>query len=151
MTRLAIVLALVAACSGSAKKDTTPPQEGSAGSDGPALYAKKLAVSWGIQQTTGQADVFLQATDETGKQTSYPLGTYPGVCQVITPAPDMKALTGVSCTNGDTGTELDAVVSGDEVIVLKGATTQGAAPDPMAREEVTRIKAPPGAKIQIGA
>jgi hypothetical protein len=35
-------------------------------------------------------------------------------------------------------------------VILKMKLDGGLAPDPMAREEVTRIKAPGGAAIQIG-
>lgn len=132
MRRLAVLL-LIAACSGKAKKtDTAGPGSGSQ-----ALYAKKTSVSWGISG----GDVFLQLTDETGKQTSYPLGTYTPECKAITPKPEMKAVTAVACT----GVELDAVISGDEIIVVKGDGT-----DPMAREEVTRVKAPGGAAVVVG-
>src|SRR5438034_8302549 len=106
MRWLAIAVLSVMACSGKSKP------AGTTGSGSQAMYAKKVSVSWGIEGT----NVFLQLTDETGKQTSYPLGTYQGECKVMTPAPDMKALTGVSCT----GVELDAVISGEEIIVLKG-------------------------------
>ena len=139
MKRLAIAIVLVS-CSGSNKPATTA---GSGSGSGPTLYAKKLSIAWGISPKTGKSDVFLQTTDETGKQLSYAVGTYDGDCKPITPAADMKALTGVSCTGGD---ELDAVIQGDEIVVLKG---KGG--DPMAREEVTRIGAPPGAKIEAGS
>jgi hypothetical protein len=150
MRRLAIVLVLMAACSGSTKKAPAGAGSGSGSGSGPALYGKKLTLGWGIQAGSGHADVFLETTDETGKQVSYPLGTYPGECKVITPIPDMKAVSGVACTSGATGTELDAVVSSDEIIVLRLRTDAGVTPDPMSREEVTRVKAPPGAKVEAG-
>ncbi len=131
---LAALLSGLAACSGGQKPTAKT------GSDTP-LLSKKFSLSWGIEQATAKADVFLQATDETGKQTSYPVGTYAGDCKVITPAAAMRAVTGVTCTSG---VEIDAVVEGAEVVVLKG--TGG---DPMAREEVTRVAAPPGAKIEL--
>lgn len=138
---LAIVLA--AGCSGSkTKQDTT-----SAGSAAP-VYAKKIQLSWGISPQGSSAEIFLEVTDETGKQTSYPVGTYDGNCQVVKPASEMKALMAVNCTAGSSGTELQVVVSGDEVIVLKLAIQLGVAPDPMAREEVTRVRAPAGAAIE---
>jgi hypothetical protein len=129
MRRIAVVL-LVMACSGNSKK-------GPAAGSGQAIYAKKTSVSWGIDG----AKVFLQLTDETGKQTSYPVGTFEGVCKATTPAPEMKAQTGVACT----GVEIDAVINGDEIIVLKGNGT-----DPMSREEVTRVKAPGGSAVVVG-
>jgi hypothetical protein len=143
--RLAIILVL-AACSGGSKNAATTAGAGS----GSAIYGKKIAVSWGIQQAESSADVFLQTTDETGKQVSYPLGTYQGQCKVVTPAPEMKAITAVQCNQPATGVELDAVTTGDEIIILKANTQNGVAPDPMSREEVTRVKAPGGAKIEAG-
>ena len=86
-------------------------------------------------------------TDETGKQTSYPVGTYEGTCQAIKPAEDMKALSGVNCTAGNGGIELHAVVNDADIVVLKLKVQVGVTPDPMAREEVTRVKAPAGAAI----
>jgi hypothetical protein len=132
MKRIALALVL-AACGGGAKPATTTAA-------GPVL-AKRFSLAWGIEQAAAKAEVFLQATDETGKQTSYPVGSYDGLCKVITPAAEMKAVTGVACSSG---VEVDAVIEGGDVIVLKG--TGG---DPMARQEVTRIAAPPGAKVEV--
>jgi len=137
---------IAAACSGAGKKSTSA----GGGSGSQALYAKKMVMSWGIQQGANSADVFLQTTDETGKQTSYPLGTYQGQCKVITPAASLKATTAVACNQVATGVELDAVVTEDEIIIIKGNTQNGNPPDPMAREEVTRVKAPGGAKVETG-
>jgi hypothetical protein len=138
---LVLAIVFVAACSGSKNK-----QEPTAG-EGPALPAKKLLVSWGISAAGSSAEVFLQTTDETGKQVSYPVGRYAGTCQVIRPAEDMKALTGVNCSTDGTGIELHAVINEPEIIVVKLDVYAGVAPDPMAREEVTRVKAPVGAAI----
>jgi hypothetical protein len=149
MARLVISLALIAACSGAQKAPTsTKPGDGS----GAPLLAKKVAVTWGIEPQGGEmTDVFLATTDETGKQVSHPLGRYKGVCSVITPAKEMNALTGVACRTGPTGTELHAVIEhGEDIIVLKMGIDEGVRQDPMAREEVTRVKVSPGAKIQIG-
>ena len=153
MMRLGIIVfaALAAGCAGKAKKDTNA---GSGSGSGEAIYAKKLALSWGIEQKDpAREDVFLQTTDDTGKQTSYPLGTYDGVCKVFTPAADMKAVSGVSCTvdGNPAGVELHAVVQGEDIIILKLATQQGATPDPMSRTEVTRVSAPVGAKVEVGS
>jgi len=157
MARLVITLALVAACSGGARNATgshEPDRKGSAAGSGEvaAPGAKRFAVSWGIEQHGGAADLFLATTDETGKQVSHPLGTYQGVCSVITPAKEMNAVTGVGCKDGATGTELHMIVEhGQEVVVVKLRVDEGVKQDPMAREEVTRIKVPLGAKVQIGA
>src|SRR5687768_2673047 len=115
MKCLVLAIVLVAACSGSKhKQDTAASGSGSA-----VVLAKKLAISWGISQKGSSADVFLETTDETGKRVSYPVGTYEGTCQVIKPADDMKALSGVNCTAGNAGTELHAVISDADVVVLK--------------------------------
>ena len=147
MKALAIVLGLVVlACSGGQKKTGGA----GSGSDGPAVYAKKISIGWGFQKGATTTDVFLQTTEETGHQVSYPLGTYPGECKPTTPAPEMKAITGVACLVGGSGVELHAVVQDQEIVILKLHIDQGVTPDPMAREEVTRVKAPGGAAIEAG-
>lgn len=150
MLRLAILVALVAACGGKGKSTTAGPGSGS------AIYAKKFAISWGIEPNgTAKQDVFLETTDDTGKQTSYPLGTYDGVCTVAAADAAVKAVMTVSCTAGTTGTELDAVLQKgplqDQVFVLELKTQQGAAPDPMTGQEILRVKVTPGAALQVGA
>ena len=143
MKQLALAIVFVAACSGGKKKtDTTATGSGS------AILVKKIAVGWGISAKGSSAEVFLQTTDETGKQVSYPVGTFPGTCQVIQAAAEMKALTAVNCSAGGIGTELHAVVSDADIVVLKLKVQVGITPDPMAREEVTRVKAPAGAAIE---
>ncbi|HEX4421812.1 MAG TPA: hypothetical protein VH165_28065 [Kofleriaceae bacterium] len=151
-----ILLALgvaISGCSGAAKP-------GSAGTGEPML-AKKVALSWGIEPVPGagpgaapgdaMADVFLATTDETGKQISHPLGRYKGACTVIAPAGNMNAVSGVACRTGGTGTELHAVIQrGEDIVILKLGIDPGVTPDPMAREEVTRVKVPLGAKIEVG-
>lgn len=145
--RIALAFVLVAACSGKSKQD---PQSGSQGGDSGPVLAKKLVLSWGVQQHAETADVFLQITDETGRQVSHPLGVFGGQCAVFTPGEDMHAVSGVSCKDGPTGTELHAVVRDANIIVLRLRVDEGVTPDPMAREEVTRVKAPPGAAIETG-
>ena|SRR5687767_8388415 len=138
MKALALSILLAMACSGGKPKDTT-----ASGGSGSAIYAKKIVVSFGITPAGATSEVFLQTTDETGKQVSYPVGTYDGECKVIQPVEAMKALTGVSCT----GIELHAVVNDADIVVLKMKVDGATTPDPMAREEVTRVKAPSGAAI----
>ncbi len=147
MTRIVIALALIAACSGARTGSTSS-------GTGEPLIIKRVAVSWGIEKQSqggeAMADVFLATTDETGKQVSHPLGRYKGTCTVITPAREMNALTGVACRTGPTGTELHAVVQhGEDIVVLKLGIDEGVRQDPMAREEVTRVKVPTGAKIEV--
>jgi hypothetical protein len=141
---LAIALVVTAACS---SKNKGPDGPGSSA----AIYAKKMSLSWGFQPNGKGTDVFLQTTDETGRQVSYPLGTFDGHCNVITPAPEMAAITAVGCEYGPAGTELHAIVKGDDVIVVKLRVDSGVKADPMAREEVKRVTAPTGAKIEAGS
>lgn len=142
MKALVLAILCATACSGSKNKQDSTAATGS------AVLAKKIAVSWGIAPKGGSAEVFLQTTDETGKQVSHPVGTFEGTCQVIKPAEDMKALTGVNCTAGSAGVELHAVIDPPDIIVLKLRVEVGVTPDPMAREEVTRVRAPTGAAIE---
>jgi hypothetical protein len=116
------------------------------------MLAKRVALSWGFEAHGEMSDVFLATTDETGKQVSHPLGRYKGTCSVITPAEAMKALTAVACRTGPTGTELHAVVEhGEDIVILKLGIDEGVKQDPMAREEVTRVKVPLGTKIELGS
>ncbi len=154
MKALVLAILCVVACSGSKNKQETTagtgsgagPEEGS-GSE-TAIYGKKVVVSWGITQQGASSEVFLETTDETGKQVSYPLGTYLGTCQVLKPAEVMKALTGVNCTAGDVGVELHAVINPPDIIVVKLPIEIGVTPDPMSREEIKRVQAPAGAAIE---
>lgn len=151
MNRLARILSLaaaVAACSGGPKRGTASEGSGALGSGArgsAALYAKKVSVGWGFQAEGTQTSVFLQITDETGRQVSYPIATVAGACKPISPAAEMKAITGCQCSDF----QLHAVVQGSEIVILK-LPSSSTPPDPMAREEVTRIKAPDGASIEAG-
>lgn len=138
MKRLAIVISMVtAACSGGPKPVGT--------GTGSGIYAKKVSIGWGFQAEGQTTSVYLQVTDETGRQVSHPILTFQGECKPISPAAEMKALTGCSCT----GFELHAVVEGNDIVIMKARTDQGSA-DAMTREELTRIKAPDGAAIEAG-
>jgi hypothetical protein len=151
MVRSAIALALIAACGGSKPASTANHGEGAGSGEVASPLAKKVAVSWGIDAHRSSTEVFLATTDETGKQVSHPVGSYPGSCAVITPAREMNAVSGVACRDGATGTELHAVIeNGIDIVVLKLRTDEGVRQDPMAREEVARVKVPIGAKIEGG-
>lgn len=146
MTRLTIALLACALAGCPAKKANTT-------TGGTSVLAKKIVLSWGISQE-GQGDeqmgdIYLATTDETGKQLSHQVGRYKGKCVPITPAKEMNALTGVACTTGGGGTELHAVKRADEIVVVQLGTTPGAAPDPMAREEVTRVAIPTGVAVEV--
>jgi hypothetical protein len=156
MMRLAIafvVLASVASSVGcpSKKGSTTTTGAGSGSGSGSTVYAKKAALSWGIQQGTGSAEIFLAVTDETGRQVSHPIGNFKGTCEVATPIAEMKAIIGLACRMPGAGTtELHAVAQGNEVIVLKLLVQDGETPDAMSRVEVTRVTVPAGAAIVAG-
>jgi len=141
MRTLTILLVCAAACGGKHKPTT--------GAGSQAIYPKTMRLSWGLKaaETGDKIDVFLQTTDETGGQQSFPVGTYGGPCKVIAPAAAMKAVSGVGCP----GVELHAVIANSDVVVLKLDLSGGSAPDPMARVEITRVAAPPGAAIEKGS
>jgi len=141
MKRLALAILLVVACSGKGK-----PKKPAGGE----VYAKKVVVTWGIQPKGSAAEVFLQTTDEVGKQVSHPIGTFDGECKVIKPAADMKAVSGVNCTAGSQGIELHAVFNAPQIVVLKLRVELGVTPDPMSREELTHVTVPSGAAIEAG-
>ena len=107
-------------------------------------------MSWGIEPQGELADVFLATTDETGKQVSHPLGRYKGACTVITPAAEMNAITGVACRTG--GDRHRAPRGGPgrrrTSSSSRSASIRACTPDPMAREEVTRVTVPLGAAIE---
>ncbi len=147
MTRLAIALVLggLVACSGSAKPARPT-------GTGERIIAKKLSLSWGITQEGEMADLYLQTTDETGKQVSHELGRWKGTCAPAIAAANMKALIALDCRTGGTGTELQAIQQGgDEIVIMKLGIDEGVLPDPMAREEVKRIKIPLGIAIEAGS
>jgi hypothetical protein len=149
MTRLAIALVFLASCSGTSRSGAADGTGGPGG--GTAILAKKVSLSWGIEKQGEMADLFLATTDETGKQVSHPLGRWKGECAVTTPAKEMNVVTAVACRTGATGTELHAVIEkGQDIVILKLGIDEGVTPDPMAREEVTRVKVPLGAKIEAG-
>jgi len=142
--RLAIALT-VAACSGGQK-----PSPGAGSGDGSALmYAKKVVVEWGLHASDDhtKTDVFLQTNDDEGKQVSYPVGSYDGECRAFHPAPEMQAVSGVACSVGANIVELHAVIRDEDVVVLRLHSDPGHPPDPMSREEVTRVKIPRGTGI----
>ncbi|HVZ23895.1 MAG TPA: hypothetical protein VG871_22635 [Vicinamibacterales bacterium] len=141
MKSLAFLVAL-AACGA---PQTAPAGDGS----GTALYAKKVLVEWAMHASDDgkRTDVFLQTNDDQGQQVSYPVGSYEGECRQFHPAPEMGAVSGVACSVGPNIVELHAVIRDEDVIVLRMRSDPAHPPDPMAREEVTRVKIPRGTGI----
>ena len=152
--RLAIAFVVLVAAAASLtacpKKGGGTATPGSGSGSSTTVLSKKVYVHFGFEQSGSSAQVYLQTTDETGKQVSHPLGTFKGTCSASTPAPEMKAIIGAICKEGATGTELHAVTQGASIIILKMTWADGATPDPMAREEVTRIAIPSGAAVDAG-
>jgi hypothetical protein len=145
-----IAATLLAGCPSPTKTDGTGPGSGS----GPAPIAKRVSLAWGIQPikvgADDMADLYLALTDERGQVASHELGRWKGTCEVIVPAPEMHALTGMRCKTGGTGSELHVTTQGgDTIIVLKMGWDEGAPQDPMAREEVKRISVPLGVAISV--
>jgi hypothetical protein len=141
-----VVATSLAACPKKGGGTATPGSGSGSGSSTPVL-SKKISVHFGFEQSGSSSQAYLQTTDETGKQVSHPLGSFKGTCAVSTPAAEMKALIGAQCKEGATGTELHAMVQGASIIVLKMMFADGATPDPMAREEITRVAIPTGASV----
>ena len=145
---LAVVAAVVTGALGGCHHKAEPTKPGAGSDPGAAILAKRVQVSWGIQQAQTSADVFLQTTDETGAQVSHALGTFPGQCTAVTPAATMNALIAVDCLDGPRGLELQVVAQQGQITVVRMHVDQGVTPDPMAREEVTSFAVPPGAGVQ---
>ena len=95
MATATIALGLsMAGCPGK-KKDSTTVKTGSG--TGLTNLIKKTVLSWGFTAAGDNTDVFLQTTDETGAQQSYPVGTFPGTCEKFTVDKQMNAITAVQC------------------------------------------------------
>jgi hypothetical protein len=138
------IACVLAACGG---QQTTGA---GAGSGSAVMYAKKVVVEWGIHTSDAdktKTDVFLQTNDDQGRQISYPVGTYDGECREFHPAPEMGAVSGVACSVGPNIVEIHAVIHDEDIIVLRLKSDPQHPPDPMAREEVTRVKIPRGTGI----
>lgn len=140
----ALVLALAACSGGDKKKDDTIPDD---------RPARRATLAWGTTAATPKngvprTDVFLSVTEETGKAVSYPVGTYDGTCTIIGPIAAYAALTAITCVHNGNGFQLHASGTRDEVTVLKMSVVEGREPDPFAREPVTTIPIPLGAKIE---
>ncbi|HEY1817196.1 MAG TPA: hypothetical protein VGG74_32840 [Kofleriaceae bacterium] len=133
---------MLAACSGS--QSSAPSNEGSA-----VIYPKKVVVEWGLSPSEDKTktDVFLQTNDDEGKQVSYPVGSYEGECRTFHPAPEMNAVSGVACSVGPNIVEIHAVIHDEDIIVMRLHSDPAHPPDPMSREEVTRVKIPRGTGI----
>jgi hypothetical protein len=60
-----------------------------------------------------------------------------------------KAIIALTCLDDESGHQLHAVaMGGDAVVVMRMPVAAGQEPDPMARDEILRVKVPLGAKIE---
>jgi hypothetical protein len=143
MQRNALVVAVVVF--GACHHGATP--NGSGSGSAVVIKVKKIQIAWGLSPAGANTQVFLQTTDETGSQVSRPLGSFPGACNVIDGKPT-QSLTSVLCGAAGSGTQLDVVAQGDAVVVLRAHVDAGKPPDLMARDELMRFAAPPGAAIE---
>jgi len=143
-----LVLAAAAAamaCGGKDKDRDTIPDD---------RPARRATVAWGVTpgaplgDVVTRTEVFLSITEETGKSVSYPLGTYDGTCVMLGPIEKYTALTAISCTNNGVGFQLHAAGHRDEIVVLRMPVKDGVEPDPLARDQITTIPVPLGAKIE---
>lgn len=151
MTRAVMIPGLVAvaaamACAGGGGKDKDTTVD-----DRPPLRA---TVSWGMSPAppkgavATRTEVFLAVTDEMGRQVSYPLGIYDGACVVLGPLAQYSAMTAISCMNAGAGFQLHAGNNRTEIVVMRMAVRDGVEPDPLARDHVTTVPVPLGAKIE---
>jgi hypothetical protein len=145
ISRSLVVAGLVG---GGCSKHAPPKTPAAGGGDVQAVLVKKIAIGWQAIRAGAHSDVILTVTDETGAATTHAIGSYPGECATLGPRPDFDAISAIRCKQGGTGIELQAVARNGEVIIMRLAADEGVPQDPMAREEVTRVAAPAGAKIE---
>jgi hypothetical protein len=138
----AAAIALLAACGHKTPATTTTTK----GSDGPPLLIKSVTISFASKPAGDQSEVYMPVEDETGKVTSYPVGTVPGACATI-PA-DGKDLATLECKSSGPVVRLHAVQQGQDVVVLRETLVAGAQPDPLNREEISRASMPGDAAIK---
>lgn len=140
MTRSIVFTAIAvvaAACPGKQKAPTTT---------GEPLPAKRITVNWGFEPNGANTDVYLSLTDETGKQTSHSVGSFPGKCQRSNPKAELHALTAAICIPGSGFVDLEVVVQGgSQLVVLE---LDSANPDPMANKRIKEISFPLGAAVE---
>ena len=155
-----MLVVVVAVGCGTRKTQTRaerPAEPGTKPASEPALppVIKLVQLEWSTEPASPRADppttkVYLAVTDETGKQTSYPLGVFQGSCANQGPAAAYRAVTVIQCSWAGTGIQLHAVVGSGEVLVYSMEVLEGIEPDPMARKQVQRVEIPIDAKVSVG-
>lgn len=143
-----LLLATVAACSGSSKKTTSTTPGTPTEPTEPARFIKKVSLTWTFQKNGSSSTVYLVTTDETGKSRSNPMGDYPGEC--VAQKSTSRAVVVAACKSGAVGIELHVFPNNGELIVLKVPVAEGAAPDPMSGTRLQSIPVPADAKIEAG-
>lgn len=145
---LSLLLTVVAVACGGA---TTPVPE-----QGPSGVARRAAVAFAAADATRpgsdvrRVDVFLAVTDERGHTSSHPLGNFEGDCRTVPANRENQSIAAMQCWQTGRGFLLEAIADRGEVLVVSLPLAEGIPPDPMAREEVTRVRVEPGAAI-VGA
>src|SRR5262245_43597807 len=119
MKALALILVVAAVGCGTRKTQTRAeaPGEGKkpSGEPAPAVVIKQVQLAWSTEPASParvdppQTKVYLAVTDETGRQTSYPLGVFPGSCSDQGPAQAYRAATVMQCSWDGRGVQLHAV------------------------------------------
>jgi hypothetical protein len=141
---VALAVVIAAACPNKSKKDPDKPDE-------PARPPKRAQLGWSTESVSGGNNrVFLAVTDETGSRIVYPIEQqFPGQCTDVGPIDQYKAIIAMTCAQDGTGFQLHAVaMGGDHVVVMRMRVAANQEPDPMARDEILRVKVPLGAKIE---
>jgi len=147
--RAALIAVLVAlpACGGHKGKVAEP---GATADAGPPPLTKRVDLAWASEPVSrsdpDHAQVYLAATDETGRTTSYPIATAAGTCARIPPVkPDLMTY---ECKAADgSAVRFHGILQVTSLIVVKEVIDAGASPDPMNGAELTRIELPAGARI----
>jgi hypothetical protein len=155
MMRLTLILAaaLAAASCGSRRTQTRGDEPASAKNQpdaGPPLPIKQVLIAWALVPSESgptRTTVSLALTDEMGRVTNHPLGTYDGTCTDVGGIELYSADAAVTCGQGGKGVQLHAVAGRGEVLVYAMDIAEGTEPDPMARRQIADVDVPIDAKV----
>ena len=155
MMRLTLILAatLVALSCGSRKTQTRgdgPAASKNQPDAGPPLPIKQVLIGWALQPSESgptKTTVLLALTDEMGRVTNHPVGTYDGTCTDVGGIELYHADAAVTCGQAGKGVQLHAVAGRGEVVVYAMDIAEGTEPDPMARRQIADVDVPIDAKI----
>ena len=155
MMRLTVILAaaLAALSCGSRKTQTRGDGPATARGEpdaGPPLPIKQVLIGWALEPSESgptKTAVSLALTDEMGRVTNHPLGTYDGTCTDVGGIELYKADAAVTCGHDGKGVQLHAVAGRGEVLVYAMDIAEGTQPDPMARRQIAEVDVSIDAKI----